>query len=215
MYLSKLTLNRSRQALLWSAQPYRIHQRLRLASPDDPRLLFRLEESGAERFLLSRRRPGQIGWRRFGDLNVLAGPPLCKPFDWAPQAGQMLTFRLLANPTARKRLGDGSKKRVGLTDELEQLAWLRARRSRAALPCYAARPETGQDPGGAARPQESDRASGVQLLGVLQVRDAEAWPTLWSPVSAAPRGWAFGLLLWRPVAESQRGRAVRARPASR
>jgi CRISPR system Cascade subunit CasE len=199
MYLSKLTLNRSRQALLWSAQPYRIHQRLCLASPDDPRLLFRLEESGAERFLLvqTQARPDWVA--AFGDLNVLAGPPLCKPFDWAPQAGQMLTFRLLANPTARKRLGDGSKKRVGLTDELEQLAWL-ARKAQqggfAVLRCQTR--DLGKIQAAQRAPKSQIELQAVQFEGVLQVRDAEAMAhTLVAGIGSA-KGLGFGLLSLAP-----------------
>jgi CRISPR system Cascade subunit CasE len=199
MYLSKLNLNRSRQAVFWAAQPYRIHQRLCLGTPDDPRLLFRLEQSETGSYLLAQTQNEPDWAKAFAGFDVLAGPPLCKSFDWRPQAGQMLTFRLLANPTARKRLDDGSKKRVGVMDELEQLAWLARKGEQggfAVLRCQVR--DLGLIRAAARAPKSQIELQAVQFEGVLQVRDAEALAHTLAAGIGSAKGLGFGLLSLAP-----------------
>jgi len=129
MYLSRLTLNRSRAALNWLSNPYRVHQRLKMACDGDPRVLFRIEEKpegNAQILVQSHTEPN---WdMAFADLSVLLGPPEYKHFDPHLSAGHTYRFRLLANPTAiktsEKDNGEKKKQRLGLLREEDQRAWL-------------------------------------------------------------------------------------------
>ena len=125
MYLARLTLNRSRTAVTWAANPYRIHQRLMMAYDGDPRLLFRLEEADdGARILVQAHRAGD--WdAAFSEFHVLAQAPEEKAVELRLVAGQRYRFRLLANPTVKTKREDGTPTRQGLMREEDQLAWLR------------------------------------------------------------------------------------------
>jgi CRISPR system Cascade subunit CasE len=137
MYLSKLILNRSRRAMLWSAWPYRVHQRLCMACGNDPRLLFRIEATPDATVILAQTYHEPNWETAFGEFPVLAGEPLVKAVDWPLREGQVLSFRLRANPT--KRLCHGHDKddrprdnvRVPLYTEEQQRAWLERKGERA------------------------------------------------------------------------------------
>lgn len=136
MYLSCLTLNRSRLAYSWLTNPYRIHQRLKMACPDDPRLLYRVEAGENTRILVQSIQPPD--WdAAFGDFLVLDRPPECKEFEPCLQAGRQLRFRLVANPTARissweaeKHNGEVRKRRYALLKGEQQMEWLARQASR-------------------------------------------------------------------------------------
>jgi len=129
MYLSRLTLNRSHIATQWLSNPYRIHQRLKMACEQDPRLLFRVEEAEQGTFILVQSHILPAWKTAFADLPVLLNPPESKSFEINLQIGQQYRFRLLANPTAKKTvMKDDSEKhklRVGLIRQEDQLAWLK------------------------------------------------------------------------------------------
>jgi CRISPR system Cascade subunit CasE len=128
MYLSRLTLNRSRAAFQWLSNLYHIHQRLMMACDNDPRLLFRIEDTnGITRILVQSHVEPQ--WETaFADLPVLLGAPETKLFDVQLQVGRSYRFRLLANPTVKKTAPkDGNEKhkfRIGLHREEDQRAWI-------------------------------------------------------------------------------------------
>lgn len=119
MYLTRLTFNQSRLTLNWLANPYRVHQRLRLACSDEPRLLFRIEEGDPFTTILVQTHNLPYWAAAFNSFSVLAGLPEMKTFDPQPVTGQVYAFRLIANPTV-KRDGD----RIGLGKEEEQQSWL-------------------------------------------------------------------------------------------
>jgi CRISPR system Cascade subunit CasE len=140
MYLSRLILeSRSRQVQRELARPYEMHRTLLRAFPDnlavdDERLLFRVEahpRTGVPMILVhSRLRPD---WSRLPTPGYLADDPIrenpaVKEVTLRLQPGQLLSFRLLANPTKRlsKSLPRGMEKskRVGLADPEEQMQWL-------------------------------------------------------------------------------------------
>lgn len=125
MYLSRLTLNQSRLAMNWVSNPYRVHQRLMMASDKDPRLLFRIEDQQTPIRILAQT------WREpdwsaaFMSFDVLSMTVECKLFDPLLATGAAYHFRLLANPTIKKsHLGDEQGKRIGLLKDEDQLAWL-------------------------------------------------------------------------------------------
>jgi CRISPR system Cascade subunit CasE len=140
MYLSRLILNpRSRQVQREIADLYQLHRTLMNAFPDgltekDERVLFRLEthpRTGVFTLLVQSWK--QPDWTYLNDSyllpprqlppGVLANPAV-KRFELDVTAGQMLAFRLQANPTVRRKFDDGNHKRVGLYSEEEQAEWL-------------------------------------------------------------------------------------------
>jgi CRISPR system Cascade subunit CasE len=149
LYLSRLLLNmRSRQVVTELAHPYEMHRTLMKAFPamDDIGearrkfgVLFRADADDGRHvvrvYVQSSTEPDWTALNRFDSylLEELAGPAFeCK--DVANtlkriREGQILAFRLRANPTRRVgRDGDPLKgKRVELQREEEQLAWLAAK----------------------------------------------------------------------------------------
>lgn len=137
MYLSRLILNpRSRRVQREIVDPYQMHRSLMRAFPDDlsegdERVLFRLDPHPrtAELTLLVQSwtlpdwswlaDPGTRGY-----LLPILDNPAVKSFDLNLTPGQVLSFRLHANPTIRRKFTDGTRQRVGLYREEEQRAWL-------------------------------------------------------------------------------------------
>lgn len=132
LYLSRLLLNpRSRQAQREVRDPYNLHRTLMHAFPakrDQSGVLHRLDtdpRSGL-RFLLVQSQV-EPDWSYLVEKEYLAPPdpfvpannPAVKPFNLALCAGQILRFRLVANPTSKK---DG--KRRPLLEEKERCHWL-------------------------------------------------------------------------------------------
>ena len=133
MYLSRLILNpRNRRVQREVADPYQMHRSLMQGFPDNlamgaERLLFRLEShprTGALALLVQSwdlpdwsclAEPGARGY-----LSP-AGEPnsAVKSFDLKLAPGQVLAFRLRANPTVKRK-----GKRLGLYREEEQNKWL-------------------------------------------------------------------------------------------
>ena len=142
MYLSRLILNpRSRQVRSELARPYEMHRTLLRALPtgkvhagrmeeDAAGLLFRVEEdarTGRLQLLAQSQLPPDWGFLAAGDylLPGLAENPGIREVALQLQPGQLLAFRLRANPTKRLSAGKGHKgKRIGIYDEEAQLAWL-------------------------------------------------------------------------------------------
>ncbi len=221
MYLSRLTLNRSRQAVQWVARPYRVHQRLCLAcgtaspvlgeeegatQPPRERLLFRID-ADRDRTTILVQSPGEPDWAAaFGEFPVLQGAPLTKPVDWPLQEGQILAFRLRANPTRRKVCsapeGDGRKRRIGITDEIEQLAWLVRKGEAAGFRLLRA--QVRQD--GLLKDTQTSGAEhqalallSVQFDGVLQVAHPDHLRSALAGGIGSGKGLGFGLLSLAPV----------------
>jgi len=126
MHLSRLTLplaDRRTQGLL--ANPYELHRALMKALPTPAgRMLFRVEPparhaSAATVLVQSEDDPD---WNE-ADLPRAAVEK--KTLDPHLSQGTQLRFRLRANPTARRKIdGAAEGKRVGLTTEEDQRAWL-------------------------------------------------------------------------------------------
>src|SRR5260221_11372857 len=172
MYLSRLRLNRGRPQGLWSANPYRVHQRLCLVCPDDPRLLFRIESGRDGQVQILVQSQSAPNWSTFDDLPVLADTPEHKTFELQWSAGHTYRFRLLANPTV-KRAG----KRLSLFKTDEQQAWLARKLAEAGARLVGATPA----PQGLQRSRKSaHRDESIQTHfavlfdGVLRVTDPAA-----------------------------------------
>jgi CRISPR system Cascade subunit CasE len=133
MFLSRLALNpRDRQVRFDLGRSYEMHRTLWRGLPEgEPgRVLFRLDTDryGCNPIALvqSEKEPD---WSRL-PAGYLTLPHECKRFDPEFVVGQLLRFRLRANPTKRvasknERLGAVmAGKRIGLQTEAEQLRWL-------------------------------------------------------------------------------------------
>lgn len=128
MYLSLLHLNLSRIGNLWVSNPYRVHQRLKIACEGDPRLLFRIENTDDGMYILVQSHNNPNWQAAFGDFPVLQGNPEQKEFEPRLQARRTYRFRLLANPTVKKtneKEGLIGKARFGLFSEQLQYGWLK------------------------------------------------------------------------------------------
>ncbi len=215
MYLSRLILNpRQRPVQRELANVYELHRTLMSAFPDDlppsERVLFRVDtdpRTGVPALLVqSHTRPD---WSHLQERerfllpeanwppNIFSNPAV-KAFelDFAP--GQILTFRLRANPTVKR---EGS--RHGLYKEEEQREWLARKGER-----------NGFRPQRITVIQEGDQLSwkprkdggkrklthfAVRFEGLLEVTDPDKlWDALQSGVGPA-KSFGFGLLSLAPA----------------
>lgn len=127
MHLSQLILNPyCRQVQREHRTPYQTHRTIMNAFPGcllpDERVLFRWEdEQRGARIRLLVQSVSEPDWSFLTDRpgDYLLGPVQRKPFNPVFSVGQVLAFRLRANPTVKR-----GGKRYGLLREEEQLAWL-------------------------------------------------------------------------------------------
>lgn len=126
MWISKLVLNpRSKAARRDLASPYEMHRTLSRAVSEPikegrERLLWRLEPTRTvDAPVVLVQTLNEPDWSVLEDDYATVYPP--KPFQPALQEGQVLRFRLRANPSKRSR---ESGDRVALKTREEKLAWL-------------------------------------------------------------------------------------------
>ncbi|WP_027883568.1 type I-E CRISPR-associated protein Cas6/Cse3/CasE [Meiothermus rufus] len=132
MYLSRIYPNpRHKQARIDLANPYQLHATLcrAFAPPDQrpPRFLWRLEEGKTPQILVQSAQ--EPNWKAIQELfpGYLAQMPESKQLPLENlQPGQVLRFRLRANPTVTRKdpQNPEKRKRHGLKDVGEQLEWL-------------------------------------------------------------------------------------------
>lgn len=252
LYLSRLILNpRSRQVWSELAQPYEMHKTLMRAFPrasDDAKakardefgVLFRADvddrrsETEVKVYAQSLVKPD---WSFLDDLDDYlladAAPPnpackciteVCRGF----REGQVLSFRLRANPT--KRIAEAIKgdnelkgKRVGLLCEEEQLAWLLRKsqeREKGKPGGFAVLMKEVEDQGGQTRqiaqvnicPEGKKRGRkregssshetthlAVLFEGLLRITDADAFRHTLAGGIGPAKAYGFGLLSVAPV----------------
>ena len=215
MYLSRLILNpRSRRVQREIAEPYEMHRSLMRAYPDDlaegaERVLFRLEShprTGVPLLLVQSWSPPDWSWldapNANGYLLSLGTPnPAVKPFEPRLAAGQVLAFRLRANPTVKRTVG-GRKKRLGLYGEKEQQEWLARKAELGGFRPLSVRTRNEADANGwLRRDDEAHRLKlfAVRFDGLLQVIDPDRLRESVRHGIGSGKGLGFGLLsLARP-----------------
>jgi CRISPR system Cascade subunit CasE len=201
MYLSRLSLNRSRLALQWVGNPYRVHQRLKMGCEGDPRLLFRIEENEAGTMILAQTQLRPVWGAAFDDFKVLAGPPEVKSFELVLQAGRAYRFRLLANPTVKKTVeaeGEERRKtRLGLINEAEQVGWLERKLEAAGAEIVSVQVRSlglVQSRKNPAKDEQGQTHLGVVFEGVLLAKEAEKLEEAVRVGIGPAKGYGFGLL---------------------
>jgi len=201
MILARLTLNSSQRARSWASNSYRVHQRLCMAFPDDPRLLFRIEEGEMSATTIMVQGSTEPDWKAaFDEFHVLARDPERKSFELALKESGHYRFRLLANPVVSKWDGTPGKrgKRMGLLREVDQRAWLvdKLAKSGAGVISMDVWDK------GLQRSRKSATGSGgrvqthqaVQFEGLLEVGEAEALALAIRTGIGPAKGFGFGLL---------------------
>jgi CRISPR system Cascade subunit CasE len=215
MYLSRLILNpRNRRVQKEIADRYQLHRSIMRAFADDldtteERVLFRVEEQhrgGDLSLLVQSLTMPDWTWLAEPDargylLPVSRPNPAVKPFDLSLASGQKLAFRLRANPTARRRLSDGSRKRIGLCLQEEQLDWLERKAERGGFRVLSVR--TGQElevHGWVRRNGTTHRLTllSVQFEGLLQVEDPDQVQETVRQGIGSAKSFGFGLLSLAP-----------------
>jgi CRISPR system Cascade subunit CasE len=192
MYLTRFIINQSRFALGWLANPYRVHQRLRMAYPTEERLLFRIEENDDGAVILAQSQVAPDWQAAFADFEVLADTPETKSFSLQLVQGGMYHFRLLANPTVTRE-----KKRLGLVKEEDQRAWLERQLDRSGARLLGCQVVVKGLQRSRKNPQKAEGHQthlAVLYEGVLRVENAEALAEAVKAGIGHAKAYGFGLL---------------------
>ena len=206
MYISLLKLNpSSRKAMVEAARPYELHRSLMRAFPDKQdggsgRVLFRLDvdRKNGGMFVLVQSQ-NEPNWKALnGWQDFLMEEPRCKIFDPAVAVGQVLYFRLRANPSVKR-----NGKRLGILREEEQIRWLerKAKQSGFEILSLTLIPE------GMAHDKTSDESGSshdisllsVRFEGFLRVTDADKFKHSLECGLGSAKGLGFGLLSIAPL----------------
>ena len=201
MYLTRLSLNHTRIAIQWAANPYRVHQRLKMGCEGDPRLLFRIEETALGAYILAQTHHAPSWSMAFDDFMVLDGPPEMKSFELKLQAGRAYQFRLLANPSVKKTVSgedqEEKKTRLGLVSEEAQLAWLRRKLEAAGaevVSVQAASRGLTRSSKNPAKDEHTQTHLSVLFEGVLLAKEPEMLEQAVRQGIGPAKGYGFGLL---------------------
>jgi len=218
MYLSRLILNpRNRRVQKEVAQPYQMHRSLMKAFPDnlkpgDERVLFRLEahpRTGALTLLVQSLTLPDWSWLAESNargylLPVNEPNPAVKSFDLNLAPGQVLAFRLRANPTVKRRFDDETHKRVGIYGEEKQIEWLKRKGEQGGFHVLSVRTNNQDTINGYIRRDEERhklKLLAVQFDGLLQVSDPDRLRETVRQGVGSGKALGFGLLsLARPPA---------------
>ena len=219
MYLSRLILNpRSRRVQKDIAVPKEMHRTVLSGFPDEmnkvmdkeaERVLFRLEQSPQSGLIsLLVQSTLQPDWSRLPDERyLLLGSdlpsaiqqnPAIKEVSYALNQGQLLSFRLRANPTKRLSAGKGNKgKRIGLYRMDEQQEWLVRKAEDAGFRIHSALPNSQNFVDG--RKDDDLKFFSVQFDGVLQVTELDKFTAAIQNGIGSGKAFGFGLLSVAPV----------------
>ena len=215
MYLSRLILNpRSRRVQSEVANPYQMHRSLMRSfpdnlSPDDERVLFRLDNhprTGILTLLVQSWNPPDWTWLNApGALGYLLSVSECNPdtkrFGVQFWPGQLLAFRLRANPTVKRSFDNDGHKRVGIYGEEGQTEWLRRKGTQSGFSLLSVRISDEGIVNGHVDRQEKRHALhllAVQFDGVLRVDDASRFSETVRQGIGSGKGLGFGLLSLAP-----------------
>jgi len=219
MYLSRLILNpRSRQVQHELADPYELHRTVCKGFPnanykdnESSGILFRLDLHPRTRiptllvqsrqqpnwdFLSAEKKDYLLG---ANDLPLDVENPSFKKMDLKLIEGQVLAFRLRANPTVKKdREGKVQGRRVGLINEEDQQKWIQRKLESAGAALVNVNIVNEQFTRGKLfKEQEKDKRMNflsIQFDGVLEVKDKDKFVDGIFAGFGSAKGLGFGLL---------------------
>ena len=203
MFLSKLVLDaRHPQVRKEMVNRYELHRTISSAFSGDARpeigLLYRLEISPQLNSpLLLVQSLISPDWTALHEKGCLVCPAEVKHFEPQFSAGQIFIFRLVANPTVRKKQEQGESNRVGLYKEQQQIDWLSRKAIDGGFKLIEVR---ALQQGVQQFEKRKDRkAHKVQNLSVcfegrLQVVDVELFQKTFCRGIGSAKGFGFGLL---------------------
>jgi len=219
MYLSRLILNpRSRQVQHELADPYELHRTVCKAFPNanykdnEPSgILFRLDLHPRTRiptllvqsrqqpnwdFLSAEKKDYLLGEN---DLPLEIKNPAFTELNLKLHSGQVLAFRLRANPTVKKdREGKAQGRRVGLIHEADQEKWIKRKLESAGAALVNVDIVNEQFTRGKLfKEHEKDKRMNflsVQFDGVLQIKDKDKLVNTIFTGFGSAKGLGFGLL---------------------
>jgi len=226
MYLSRLILNpRSRQVRNELADPYEMHRTICKAFPEGlfnternaenatsilfrvdlhphthiPTLLVQSRQKPEWSFLLVDRKNYLLGEY---DLPLDVENPAIKAMNLQLHEGQVLAFRLRANPTFKKTTvkenGEKRKARLGILGEEDQLKWLKSKLESAGALLVSVNVANDQFIRGKlfVEKEREKRLNflSVQFDGVLQVKDSNSLVNSIFTGFGSAKGLGFGLL---------------------
>ncbi|MAT97777.1 MAG: type I-E CRISPR-associated protein Cas6/Cse3/CasE [Anaerolineaceae bacterium] len=213
MYLSRLLLNpRSRQVQRETADPYNLHKTIMQAfdpKRDQAGVLHRIEVDGRTgAILLLVQSTAKPDWSTLAEKDYLlpADPfsnlenPAVKQFSLPLQAGQTLRFRLVANPTVKKkREGKKNSNRVPLVREERQLTWLQGKGEQHGFqPLQIATSAQAEHKSWRKKGQPPLTLYTVQFDGRLQITDANKFTTAVQTGIGPAKAFGCGLLSLAP-----------------
>jgi CRISPR system Cascade subunit CasE len=207
MYLSLLRLNpKSRRALTEASRPYELHRSLLKAFPDETvggpgRVLFRLdtdhETGGIAVLVQSEKEPT---WARLTGATSFVTECKCKAFQPRLASGQVLRFRLRANPTKRSK---STGKRRGIQGAEIQIEWLKKKGLQGGFEVIDASAVSE----GFSRDKMTDGSHvkhdmtmlSVRFDGLLRVTSGDAFHRTLREGIGSAKGFGFGLLSLAPI----------------
>lgn len=192
IFLTLYNINRSRVALNWISNSYRVHQRLSMVYPEDPRVLFRIEDNEiGKRILVQSIRPPD--WNSaFADFQVLMDEPQTKQWEPVLITDHLYRFRLLANPTVTR-----DKKRLGLLNEEDQHAWLERQLTKAGaelMGCQVRNMGLMHSRKNSTKDDTFQTHLGVLYDGVLRALDPVSMTRTITAGIGPAKGYGFGLM---------------------
>lgn len=228
MYLSRLMLNpRSRQVQHELADPYEMHRTISQAFPtgsfkldrrmsESASVLFRVDWRPVSGFpILLVQSMVQPDWAYLSDVRKAylleaqdlppgAENPAVKQLDLNLRRGQVLAFRLRANPTVKKSRADKKQgQRVGLYKEDEQTEWLKRKLGSAGCLLISLQISNKNNQiGKLFTEKDTDRRMrfiSVQFDGLLQVEAPELLLEAVKTGIGSAKGLGFGLLSLAPA----------------
>lgn len=225
MYLSRLILNpRSRQVQRELADPYEMHRTICRAFPnanfkenESSGILFRVDihpKTGVPTLLVQSQQPPDWSFLLADRKNYLLDEadlplgvenPAWKEVNLQLQPGQVLMFRLRANPTKRlgKSAGEAKGKRAGILDEEKQIEWLKRKLEAAGGRLISAHVTGKAKLYGKLFAEKDDarrmRFVSAQFEGILQVKDPDLFANHLAAGIGSGKGLGFGLLSIAPA----------------
>ncbi|NLP11785.1 type I-E CRISPR-associated protein Cas6/Cse3/CasE [bacterium] len=203
MIFSQLLLNPgSHQVQKELANPYELHRTLLNGFAGNTqsigRVLYRLEIRDREPYLevlvQSVVRPD---WSALANKGYLLCPAQVKEVSPVFSAGQQFQFKLHANPTKKQKQPDASGKRIFLTGEKQQLAWLERKSIQHGFQIMAVQAQTVPSRRLQKRTEKDTfliQLGGVNYEGVLTVQNASLFTSAWSNGIGSAKGFGFGML---------------------